>query len=221
MYTGLTGSLEIELPIGGFIKIAYISGWSIQEQTQLAEITKVGSVHKEAYVAYQNWSASSNGAMVFEVIGGHGKLFWAKHNGKKIRLKLAIESDSEKNSNEIYFVGEGYIDSLNIELSTDNVAKISIGIKGSGPLKLFVNDCNIKECDVWDELWSAMEVRGDYLYATKELARILRVDNDGNLVVRQELEEEFRARFGLRDNTNLDANRFSLEGDILWLDLKC
>ena len=66
MYTGLTGALKITHKDFGPATLAYISGWSIEDKTEVVETTKLGRIHKDAVTSFQSWSASADGVVVFE-----------------------------------------------------------------------------------------------------------------------------------------------------------
>lgn len=155
MYTGLTGALKIERHKDSdvFYKIAYISGWSIEESTELVETTKIGKFHRNAYSSFQSWSASADGIVVFEKCGDdvgdgqddeqaricHERLFKAKHCGERVRVQLHLNDRTNT-----YFVGDGYIESLSVDIAAENAASVTISIKGTGVLDLLVNGESVK-----------------------------------------------------------------------------
>ena len=160
MYTGLTGALGLSIPkeegsqsensqTGKFFsaRIGYISGWSVEDKTEIIESTKVGQVHKEALPGFQSWSASADGAVVFEDNGGHEALFAAKHKGDKIILHFYLKDMETAGTvgKDVYFQGEGYIESLSVDLSAGDKGNISISIRGNGALNLFVDGKNVKD----------------------------------------------------------------------------
>ena len=131
MYTGLTGSLRV-----GENPVAYISGWSIDDNSEIIEVRKIGQAHKDAYAGYQSWSASADGAASFEN-NGQARLFKAKQLGEKVFLKLYLKY--QESGENTWFEGSGYIESLSVDISAGNIANLSISIKGVGALKLYEN----------------------------------------------------------------------------------
>ena len=150
MYTGLTGSLQIENSLGLYKPVAYVSGWSVEDKSEVIETTKIGRTHKDAYTGFQSWSASADGAAVFEDIGedGHEALFKTKHLGKKVRLRMYLNDTKMFGVNGedtgTYFEGEGFIESLSVDLSAEDKGNISVAVRGSGPLGLYVNGKDVK-----------------------------------------------------------------------------
>lgn len=138
MYTGLTGALYIldsDMPLLNAERVAYISGWSIENSTDMVEVNTVGQAHTDAYAGRQSWSASADGVVVFEN-KGQEKLFIAKSLGKKMRLNFYMDLQA---SGGTYFTGCGYIESLGVDLSAESAANISISVKGLGQLDLIVD----------------------------------------------------------------------------------
>jgi len=184
MYTGLTGALYIEeankIPSNPQ-RVAYISGWNIENTTEIIEMLKVGKVHKDAYTGHQSWSASAEGAVVFEE-KGQEELFIAKRQGKKIKLDFYLDIDKGT-----YFYGHGYIESLNIDFSAADAAKIAISVKGTGPLDLYVEGKNFATEERKQEMFfkfTVDEESGKLLVVTDEVNEYLfDKDVDGYLKV--------------------------------------
>ena len=154
MYTGLTGALLLRVKKNGqehVQRVAYISGWSIEESTEIIETTKIGEVHKEGFAGMQSWSASADGAVVFEQEGNHQILFDLKKKGVKFSLQFFLDDKSISGSeNSTYFVGDCYIESLSVDLSAEDKGNISIGVKGCGPLDYFVDGATTElNVDEW------------------------------------------------------------------------
>jgi len=158
MYTGITGSLWIEHTyenIARFVKVGYVSGWNVEESTEVIEKRKVGQAYKEAYPAYQSWSAGAEGVVMFEKniecaegeseLNGYQMLFNAKHNGNAVKLLLFLNDEvTVSGGKNTVFVGDGYIESLSVDLSAEGAANISISIKGSGLLDIFIDNISPK-----------------------------------------------------------------------------
>lgn len=122
MYKGLTGKVMI----GGAI-IAYISNWSVEDTTDIIEVTKLGSNFKEKIPGLQSWSASADGAVEFTDDASQKELFVAKHNGTEVTCEFYLDSTTK-------FSGAGVIETLSVDLSAEDKGNISISISGNGSL---------------------------------------------------------------------------------------
>ena len=136
MYTGITGALKIN---GN--TVAYISGWNVEDMSEIVETTKIGQAHKGAYVGHQSWSASADGAIVFEGDNSQAILFATKHRGDRIALILQLKDG-------VYFEGHCYIESLSVGLTAEGHGTVSISVKGCGVLGVYVGESNIKGDDL-------------------------------------------------------------------------
>ena len=144
MYTGMTGALKVVNALGIPSPVAYISGWSVEGKTEMIERTKVGEVGRQIVPGFQSWSASANGTVYFDGAGGHDELFAAQYNGTKLLFHFYLNdgkiTPSGKNT---YFCGEGYIETMSIDLSAEDKGNISISVAGTGALELYVDDKNV------------------------------------------------------------------------------
>jgi len=129
MYTGVTGAVKIGK--GTAATVAYISNWSIEDSSDIIEITKLGSKYKEKAVGMQSWSASADGAVDF-TDGSQTALFAAKHNGDEVNCNFYLDTTANK---EVFFTGKGFIESLSVDLSAEDKGNISISISGNGALE--------------------------------------------------------------------------------------
>lgn len=149
MYTGLTGLVKV-----GGNKVAYISNWSVEDTMDIIEITELGEKSKKKKAGLQSWSASADGAVSFvndinEATPDAGdytessqkKLFEAKHDNEKIGIELYL-NDGSNSKDKIYFVGNGYIESLSVDLSAEDKGNISISINGNGELLIYKEEFN-------------------------------------------------------------------------------
>lgn len=165
MYTGLTGALKITQEIGGVCvqppkTIAYISGWSIEDKTEVIETTRIDRTHKETLPGFQSWSASADGAIVFEDDNGQEDLFKTKYTGGKVQIEFyLLDNAIAPDGNGTYFTGEGYIESLSVDLSAGDKGNISISIKGTGSLDLIVEGKKSVEYEYF-----GFKIIGDDLY---------------------------------------------------------
>lgn len=132
MYAGILGKITIA---GN--DVAYISNWSVEDTADIIEVSKLGSKYKEKTVGQQSWSASADGAIEFADVNGKNSgqeaLFTAKHNRKSVTCKFYLTAET---GNEVYFEGEGFIESLSVDLSAEDKGNVSVSISGSGELKL-------------------------------------------------------------------------------------
>jgi len=103
MYTGLTGAIKIIDNLIDTVTVAHISGWSIEDKTDIVETIRLDSVYKGMAPSFQSWSASANGTVSFEDTSSHGILFAAKSNGKKIKLMFFLNNVADEKT---YFEGD-------------------------------------------------------------------------------------------------------------------
>ena len=142
MYTGITGALKINTKAVA-VPIAYISGWSISDNTEMIGMTDMSRINKGALSGVQSWSASADGAVAFESISSQEELFKAKYSGQKVCMQFYLDN-GDADDTSTYFEGEGYIESLSVDLSAEDKGNISISITGDGPLDLCINGKNIR-----------------------------------------------------------------------------
>lgn len=191
MYTGLTGALEaIVLDDNGIPRtkrIAYISGWSIEDKTEIIETAKVGRTYKDTMPGFQSWSASADGAVVFEA-GGHQALFKAKYAGEKMVIHFYLNEKTENgNDKSTYFCGTAYIESLSVDLSAEDKGNISIGVRGKGPLDLIVDGIDVRtNTDEAKEYMSLYVSSAGNLMVTvpDNIVGGVYLDKDNNLIVK-------------------------------------
>ena len=132
MYTGLTGKVEIVTTGTGAYSgtVAYISNWSVEDTSDIIEMTELGQGFKKKKAGLQSWSASADGAVVFSD-NGQKTLFAAKHAGTRVTCKFYLDKTT---GSEVLFSGDGYIESLSVDLSAEDKGNISISISGDGEL---------------------------------------------------------------------------------------
>jgi len=169
MYTGLTGALKLVHPLKSTEQnIAYISGWSIEDKTEMVETAKIDSIHKDAFPSFQSWSASADGTIVFEKKNRQKDLFGIKHRGDKIELVFYLNDTSETDK-DVCFRGSGYIESLSVDLAAEDKGNVSISVKGAGSLDIMVNGKNAKtEQPVWIPSFGMKVTDGDLYIAAIE-----------------------------------------------------
>ena len=128
-YTGLTGKVEINKAGSTAKEIMYISNWSIEDTTDVIEVTKLGNGFKEKLPGLQSWSGSADGAVEFDTDNGQSALFASKHNGDEVTCTFYLDSNAN-----VAFSGTGIIESLSVDLSAEDKGNISISISGIGKL---------------------------------------------------------------------------------------
>jgi len=130
MYTGLTGKVMI-----GTETIAYISNWSVDMSRDVIEMTQMGSSAKIKRPSTRDWSASADGTVVFGTVVGAGVNHRTLFNAMNAENPVPINCQFFLN-NETFLSGDGFIESLSIDLSAEDKGNISISIAGTGNLQL-------------------------------------------------------------------------------------
>lgn len=143
MYTGLVGALKTENAFGEFTDIAYISGWSVDEKAEMIDCSEFGSADKNSIAGAKSWSASADGTICFNKVGGYDELFEAYCLGKPISFHFHLSDGNIEGIENTYLCGSGYIESISVKLSSGDIGTASVSVAGVGPLEMFVNDKNI------------------------------------------------------------------------------
>lgn len=130
MYTGITAKLTI-LQGEEEKEIAYISNFSIEENRDMIEVSKLGSVTKEKIPSTLSWSASADGAADFALVNGQKDLRDAMTNGTILNVKFYLDETT-------YLTGQAYVESLSTEVSSDDKTSVSISLAGTGALTMSV-----------------------------------------------------------------------------------
>ena len=143
MYTGLVGALKTENAFGEFTDIAYISGWSVDEKAEMIDCSEFGSADKNSIAGAKSWSASADGTVFFNKVGGYDELFEAYCLGKPISFHFHLSDGNIEGKENTYLCGSGYIESISVKLSSGDIGTASVSVAGVGPLEMFVNDKNI------------------------------------------------------------------------------
>ncbi|MDE6677250.1 MAG: hypothetical protein K2K12_06045 [Clostridia bacterium] len=133
MYTGLTGAIKFS---SSDSPVAYISGWSLEDKTEIIDSSEFNSATKKSLAGTKSWSATADGVVSFEEGDGQIQLLEAKNKGTKLHLDLYLDISQKTKT---YFSGECYIESLSFDLASDGVANISISVVGEGELEYIVN----------------------------------------------------------------------------------
>lgn len=144
MYTGLVGALKVLNAFGDYVNIAYVSGWSVEEKSEMIDCSEFVEADKKSVAGAKSWSASANGAICFDCVGGYDDLFEAHYRGKPIMFHFHLSDGAIAKSKEnTYLCGTGYIESISMDLSTGDRGNVSLSVSGVGPLELFVDDKNV------------------------------------------------------------------------------
>lgn len=183
MYTGITGALKINNPLGKPITIAYISGWNVENNTEMVEVTEFSSVDKKVVPCSRSWRASANGVISFEGANGQKILFEAMDKGKQLLFYFYL-NDKGRRKRSTYFCGEGFIESLSVDLSAEDVGKVSISVAGNDKLKLCVNDVNLATGNIYTPETIQFEVVDQNLKVNvpDSFANSIKIEN-GRLII--------------------------------------
>ena len=126
LYSGKTG--YIKLGSGANKKIiAHMSSFSLELSTDIIEVVAFGNTYKEKIPSIMDWSASADGNCDFEEGHTQDELVTAYNNGDLITIGLGI-------TDQIFFEGTCYIESLTIENASDDSPTISIEFAGSNAI---------------------------------------------------------------------------------------
>ncbi len=144
MYTGLTGALKITNALGHYHNIAYVSGWSVEEKSEMIDCSEFVESDKKSIAGAKSWSASANGAICFDTVDGYDDLFEAHYRGSPVIFHFHLSDGGIDGVKEdTYLCGTGYIESVSMELSAGNTGTVSLSVSGVGPLELFVDGKNV------------------------------------------------------------------------------
>jgi hypothetical protein len=142
MYTGITGAIEITNLLRQPTKLAYVSGWNVENSTEMVEVTEFSSVDKKVLPCSRSWRASADGTISFETTNGQQILFDAMNKGRKMLFYFYL-NHSENDKENTFFCGEGFIESLSVNLSAEDVGKVSISVVGNDKLALYINNQDV------------------------------------------------------------------------------
>lgn len=136
MITGVTAKLTLNNA-----KIAYISGWSVDNSREMLEISTLGMTDKEYLPGIKDWSASAEGLLAFTDNEGNDSnqksLIESMKNGEIVKFEFVLDTVNDNGVEKIKngFEGNALIESLSIEASAGELTKISISIVGVDELK--------------------------------------------------------------------------------------
>ena len=131
LYSGKTGYIKKGNSTNGVI-IGHMSSFSLELSTDIIEVVAFGNTYKEKIPSIMDWSASADGNCDFESGHSQDELVAAYNNGDLITIGLGITED-------IYFEGTCYIESLTIDNASDDSPTISIEFAGSNAI-VFTNN---------------------------------------------------------------------------------
>lgn len=190
MYTGLTGSLKLRDAFGMPRTIAYISGWSVEDKTEMIDCSEFGSSNTNKIAGRKSWSASADGIVTFVEGASQEMLFERKATGRAIEAEFYLdvgEADTDPSKTGTYLKGRGYIESISVDLSASDKGNISISIAGDGALDMIVVGTSILGIDE-DEYRMEFHVNNldGHLYATvpDRYKDDVYVDDNGHLIVK-------------------------------------
>lgn len=133
LYSGKTGYIKKGNSTDGKV-IAHMSSFSLELSTDIIEVVAFGNTYKEKIPSIMDWSASAEGNCDFEEGHSQDELVSAYNNGELITIGLGI-------TNNIYFEGTCYIESLTIDNASDDSPTISIEFAGSNAI-VFTNNAS-------------------------------------------------------------------------------
>ena len=131
LYSGKTGYIKKGNSASGVV-IAHMSSFSLELSTDIIEVVAFGNTYKEKIPSIMDWSASAEGNCDFESGHSQDELVTAYNNGDLITIGLGITEN-------IYFEGTCYIESLTIDNASDDSPTISIEFAGSNAI-VFTNN---------------------------------------------------------------------------------
>lgn len=111
------------------VDVARVTSCSLEYSRDMIEYVGMRDAHKSRIAGKRSWSVTAESAAEFVVNNGHAKLIKAMNAGIKIAVKLTL-GDGKTMS------GSGYIESYSVDMSAGELAKISIGIVGTGALQI-------------------------------------------------------------------------------------
>lgn len=135
MITGVTAKLTL-----GNEKIAYITGWTVDNTREMLEIATLGMTDKEVIPGVKDWSASADGLLAFTDANSNNSnqkaIIDAMKNGEIVKFQFVLDTEIVNNIEKIKtgFEGLALIESLAIEASAGELPNISISIAGVGEL---------------------------------------------------------------------------------------
>ena len=109
----------------------------------MIDCSEFGSADKNSIAGAKSWSASADGTICFNKVGGHDELFEAYSLGKPISFHFHLSDGNIEGRENTYLCGSGYIESISVKLSSGDSGTVSVSVAGVGPLEMFVNDKNI------------------------------------------------------------------------------
>lgn len=126
LYSGKTGYIKKGNSTSGVV-IGHMSSFSLELSTDIIEVVAFGNTYKEKIPSIMDWSASAEGNCDFEAGHSQDELVEAYQNGELITIGLGITEN-------IYFEGTCYIESLTIENASDDSPTISVEFAGSNAI---------------------------------------------------------------------------------------
>ncbi len=129
LYSGKTGYIKLGGSASGGKLIAHMSSFSLDLSTNIIEAVSFGNTYKEKIPGIMDWSASADGNCDFANESGQADLVNAYEKGNLVTIGLGI-------TEEIFFEGTAYIESLTIDNSSEDSPTVSISFAGSNAIIL-------------------------------------------------------------------------------------
>lgn len=121
-FTGLTAEIKVNNSVLG-----YMSGVDLTLDKTIIEVLQFGARYQEKVPAIKNWTASVDGTVAFTSGGSQHKLYQAYENDEEIKVGIFLDDN-------VYFEGNAYISSLNINGAPDDKMNISCDLEGNGAI---------------------------------------------------------------------------------------
>lgn len=132
VYTGATAALSVQNASGNYVRVAYVSDFTIDLSSNSEDFNVLGQLYQESIPTYNSWTASSSAKASFEN-DGQRLLIDAYNNLKQIKCEFLVDNANGVTSKMIKFDGWAIIESLSIGVG-DGVSTFDISLKGSGDL---------------------------------------------------------------------------------------
>lgn len=131
VYTGATAALSVYDANGLLKRVAYVSDFTIDLNSNTDEFSVLGQTYQEVIPTFNNWSGSSSAKASFEN-EGQIALLNAYQTLQPIKCEFII-NQTDDNTKLIKAVGFATIESLSIGVG-DSVSSFDISLRGSGNL---------------------------------------------------------------------------------------
>ena len=123
LYSGKTGYIKLGATASAKV-VAHMNSFSLSQATDIIEIVSFGNAYKEKIPSIKDWTATADGHCDFETGKGQAELYAAYENGTIVTIGLGLTED-------VFFEGEAYIESLDIDSDADGSPTVSVSFAGT------------------------------------------------------------------------------------------